>query len=334
MMLQQTTVKAVVPFFNRFVTRFPNVQSLADADFDEVLPFWAGLGYYSRARLLHRCAQEIVAKHNGVFPQELHRVLELPGVGRYTAGAVTSIAFNEKNPIVDANVARVFSRIFLIDGDLKNAANQTILWKNATQVVGNCGKFAPSIVNPSMMELGALLCTPKNPQCEICPVQIFCGAFKQNRQHELPFIAAKRGNVELQDVCAYVARTSSTGNAEILLRQRSHEPGIWWRGLWELPRTTRHQNENAHDALRRLFRDELHIDEMEVGDLLKTVSHGVTHHKITLECWHASLETIPETSPAQWFEADEIAHLALPSTMKFLIAWLLKNAEIGQGRLF
>ncbi len=334
-MLQQTTVKAVVPFYERFINRFPDLTSLASADIEEVLPFWAGLGYYSRARMLHRCAQQIIEKYDGVFPTELNRVLELPGIGRYTAGAVTSIAFGQKNPIVDANVARLFARLFLIEGDLKNAANQTLLWQHATCVVESCNdEFPPSIVNPAMMELGALVCTPKNPKCESCPVQGFCGAFKTHRQNELPFIAPKRRSVELQDVCAFVTRLSSEGNEEVLLRQRSHDAGIWWRGMWELPRTTRQQNESAPDALQRLLCDELGCENIAVETPLKTISHGVTHHKIALECWRVEVKESSAHSSTRWFAWDEIAPLALPSAMKNLLAWLRTHAQNEQKTLF
>lgn len=336
-MLQQTTVKAVVPFYNRFLARFPDLQTLAAATIEDVLPLWAGLGYYSRARMLHRCAQEIVSKHGGVFPTELDRVLDLPGIGRYTAGAVTSIAFGAKSPIVDANVARVFSRLFLIDGDLKSGANQKTLWHRATQVVEGCDESAPpSIVNPAMMELGALVCTPRAPRCQACPVQSFCGAFKTHRQNELPFIAPKRQSVELRDVCAFATRESSTGNGEVLLRQRAHDEKLWWRGMWELPRVTCRENEDAAQALKRLFGDELQTapELINVQSLLKTVQHGVTHHKITLECWSIELLEDFETSTAQWFEWDELQHLALPSSMKSLLAWLRKQQENEQKALF
>jgi A/G-specific adenine glycosylase len=336
-MLQQTTVKAVVPFYNRFLTRFPDVQTLAAATIEEVLPFWAGLGYYSRARMLHKCAQEIVQNHGGVFPSELDRVLDLPGIGRYTAGAVTSIAFGAKSPIVDANVARLFSRLFLIDGDLKSGANQKTLWHHATQVVEHCDQNAPpSIVNPAMMELGALVCTPRAPRCEICPVQSFCGAFRTHRQNELPFIAPKRQSVEMRDLCAFATRESSTGSGEVLLRQRAHDEKLWWRGMWELPRVTCRENEDAAQALKRLFQDELQIapDSVNVQAQLKTVQHGVTHHKITLECWKVELPDDFQTSTAQWFEWDELQHLALPSSMKSLLAWLRKHRENEQKVLF
>ena len=345
-MLQQTTVKAVVPFYTRFLERFPDVQTLANATIEDVLPFWAGLGYYSRARMLYQCAQTIVEKHDTIFPQELDRVLDLPGVGRYTAGAVTSIAFDAKNPIVDANVARVFSRIFLIDGDLKNRANQTMLWHHASEVVQNCDEQnPPSQTNPAMMELGALVCTPKNPKCEACPVHQFCGAFATNRQSELPFIAAKREAVLLNDACAFTTQKSSTRSCEtggeivsetrVLLRQRAHEPGIWWRGMWELPRTTIANNETAHDALQRLFRDELEIDNLTFGEKIKSLRHGVTHHDITLDCYEiGDIEYSNQLETVRWFSWSEIENLALPSTMKRLLDWLQARENQAQKSLF
>jgi A/G-specific adenine glycosylase len=131
-------VAAVVPFYERFIARFPDVQSLAEASLEDVLPMWAGLGYYQRARLLHRCAQTVVEQHGGIFPRDLAQVLALPGIGRYTAGAVTSIAFDAPSPIVDANVARVFSRVFLIEGDLKARQPQQQLWDKAEALVKTC----------------------------------------------------------------------------------------------------------------------------------------------------------------------------------------------------
>ena len=334
-MLQQTTVKAVVPYYTRFLERFPDVQTLANATIEDVLPFWAGLGYYSRARMLHKCAQVVVEEHDAIFPQELDRVLELPGIGRYTAGAVTSIAFDAKNPIVDANVARVFSRTFLIDGDLKNRVNQTLLWHHATQVVRNCDEQnPPSQTNPAMMELGALICTPKNPKCKSCPVNSFCGAFATNRQNELPFITAKRDAVLLHDVCAFATSTRG-GETIVLLRQRAHEAGIWWRGMWELPRTTIAENETADDALRRLFRDELQIDNITFGDKIKSLRHGVTHHDITLDCYAiGEIEYSNERENVRWFSWDEIESLALPSTMKRLLDWLQARVNDAQKSLF
>jgi A/G-specific adenine glycosylase len=315
-MLQQTTVAAVIPFYERFLRRFPTVESLAQASLEEVLPLWAGLGYYSRARNLHKMAHAVMETHGGHFPRDPEAVLKLPGVGRYTAGAVTSIAFDAPSPIVDANVARVFSRIFLLDGDLKSSANQKRLWQEAETTVQK-GEHAPSQLNPALMELGALVCVPRVPRCSECPVSAFCGAFAAGRQNELPHATAKRDTVELRDACGFWQR-----EGQIFLRQRSHDAKIWWRGMWELPRVTARDGETTQDALRRLLNEEFDI-EPAIGANLKTMGHGVTHHHITLECF--AFEADGEPSGGQWFEWEEIEHLALPSVMRRLLAWLKRH---------
>lgn len=313
-MLQQTTVAAVVPFYERFLQRFPTLKSLSHASLEEVLPLWAGLGYYSRARNLHAMAQVVMQRYNGEFPRELEAVLSLPGVGRYTAGAVTSIAFDAPSPIVDANVARVFSRLFLLEGDLKSGANQKRLWHEA-ELLAQSGAV-PSQLNPALMELGALICTPRAPKCESCPVSRFCAALAANRQNELPHATPKRTPVELRDACAFIQRDNL-----VFLRQRSHDAKIWWRGMWELPRVTAQESESGEVALRRLLRDEFSI-EARIGAALKSVSHGVTHHHIELTCFAVEIEG---EMRGDWFEWDEIGHLALPSTMKSLLTWLRKH---------
>lgn len=318
-MLQQTTVAAVVPFYHRFLERFPDVQTLARADLEsEVLPLWAGLGYYSRARNLHAAAIVIVKKHDGIFPQTFDDVLALPGVGRYTAGAVCSIAFNQKVPIVDANVARVLSRIFCIEGDIKNSVNQSRLWREAERIVtaSPARHVAPSQLNPAMMELGALICVPKTPRCEVCPVSKFCCAFKTRRQSELPQSTPKKIDKELHDVCIFIG-----GPLGVLLRRRSAENTTksWWRGMWELPRTTAAPDESTPAATQRLL-DELQI-EGEVGCRLKTMRHGVTVHAITLDCFEVSTAQT-QFNDARFFAWEEVEALAIPSTMRKLLQWL------------
>ncbi len=215
-MLQQTTVAAVTPFFERFIKRFPDWKSLAEAPAEEVLAHWAGLGYYARARNLQKCAQSVVEK--GGFPRELSEILSLPGIGRYTAGAVASIAFDVAAPIVDANVARVLARVFALEGSLKNSENQQKLWQEAEILVQSGAKngVTPSQLNPALMELGALVCTPKNPRCEVCPVEKWCAARRQNRQHELPQRAPRPLLTSVHDVCAFAFRENEAGKRELL----------------------------------------------------------------------------------------------------------------------
>lgn len=321
-MLQQTTVAAVIPFYQRFLARFPDIKTLANAEIDEVLPLWAGLGYYSRARNLHAAARVVMQKHDGIFPQIFEEVLALPGVGRYTAGAVCSIAFNQKMPIVDANVARVLSRVLCLEGDVKSPKVQAQLWNGATELVN--ASTRPAQFNPAMMELGALICVPKTPRCETCPVSGFCGAFQSKRQNEFPQFAPKKAHQPMHDVCVLFADTTG-----VLLRQRSTENTAknWWKGMWELPRTTVLEGESTPAAIERLL-GEMNI-EAEIGGCIKTVKHGVTTHTITLDC-HQIFDAKFGNREAQIFEWDETKNLAIPSTMRQLLDWYYSQRVVNE----
>jgi A/G-specific adenine glycosylase len=350
-MLQQTTVAAVIPYYERFIARFPDIATLAAASLEDVLPFWAGLGYYTRVRNLHALAQAVMQQHGGHFPQTLSDVLALPGVGRYTAGAVTSIAFDSPSPIVDANVARVFSRLFLIEGDLKNTTNQARLWSEAVLVVerGAAAGCPPSQLNPAIMELGALICTPKNPRCPECPVAAHCAARATGRQDELPFVPPKPKFVEMHDVCVFIQKAAEApadlptpadlpstetdtppGEAEhrIWLRQRPHDAKIWWRGMWELPRTTLLPGESPEDAVNRLVRNELKLQQYHIVQKSHTLKHGVTTHKITLDCY--VIETPETPHNAQLYTSEASETLAIPSTMRRLLEKMKQCAEQGK----
>src|SRR5260221_10280740 len=188
-MLQQTRVAAVIPYYERFLERFPDVHALARAPQEDVLRLWSGLGYYSRARNLQRAAQEIVAKHDGVFPRTEKEALALPGIGRYTAAAILSIAYGAKHAVLDGNVARVLARIFAVQGDLRDAKRWQSLQQSADALLD---AKSPSDWNQAMMELGATLCTPQSPQCLLCPVTQFCQARKLGIADSLPARRKKR----------------------------------------------------------------------------------------------------------------------------------------------
>lgn len=319
-MLQQTTVAAVTPFFERFIARFPTVEALASAAEEDVLACWAGLGYYARARNLQSAARVIVNEHGGEFPADFERILALPGVGRYTAGAVASIAFEQRAPIVDANVARVLARVLLVEGDLKKRDSQQKLWDAATRIV-EIEEVAPREVNPALMELGALVCTPRAPRCAVCPVSACCAAFQSGRQDEIPHASPRRAPTLLFDTCAL----GRDPDGRILLRQRPDEPGVWWRGMWELPRTTRRAEETAAEALMRLG-EELGV-KWKVGGLFSTLKHGVTRFHIELECYEIEVESVAASPTLAWFDLTHARTLALPSTMKTL----LQRAENARG---
>lgn len=227
-MLQQTRVAAVIPYFERWLERFPTVTALAEAPLDEVLRLWAGLGYYSRARNLHRCAQEIATHHGGKLPASATALRALPGIGRYTAGAIASIAFSLREPLVDGNVARVLARLHAIEDDIKSPAATRALWHLAGALVP---AEAPGDFNQGLMELGATVCTPARPSCLVCPLRDLCRARAAGRESELPVMPARKRpeDLPLIDACAlWIER-----RGRLLLARRA--PQGLYGGLWELP---------------------------------------------------------------------------------------------------
>ena len=209
-MLQQTRVAAVIPYYDRFLARFPDVQRLAEAPQQEVLRFWSGLGYYSRARNLQKAAQQIVALHQGVFPRDEHSVLELPGIGSYTAAAILSIAFGERHAVLDGNVARVLARLGAIRGDVRESRRWQSLQTAATDLLD---PKSPGDWNQAMMELGATVCTPRSPQCLLCPVAKFCCARRLGDPESFPEKRKKREAVQV----VLAAAVLSTRRGETLL---------------------------------------------------------------------------------------------------------------------
>lgn len=224
-MLQQTRVDTVVPYYQRFLERFPRVESLAEAPLETVLSEWSGLGYYRRARMLHAAAKVVVERHGGRFPRTADVLRSLPGVGRYTAGAIASIAWGEKTPLVDGNVARVMARLYALEEDPTRGAGHANVWSIAHSLVPD---DAPGDFNQALMELGATVCTPRVPRCRDCPLFAVCRARQRGLENELPRIAAKERPVE-RSLAALVVRTSSG-----VLLARRHEGGLFG-GLWEPP---------------------------------------------------------------------------------------------------
>ena len=265
-MAQQTTMAVVVPRFARFIARFPDIETLADADEGEVLELWAGLGYYTRARNIHRAAQEIRDSHGGIFPGDFAAVLGLPGIGRYTAGAILSIAFQKPYPVLDGNVARVFSRLFAIEDDIKAPATVKALWARAESLVP---QERPGDWNQALMELGATVCVPESPRCGECPLAKSCAANARGLQDRLPVTAAKRAPVDLSWTCLWIEKTG-----RVLLWRRADDERFL-RGHWGLPEAR-------------------HLP-VPAGALLKTVRHTITHHRITLQVRRADA---PSSLPA------------------------------------
>lgn len=294
-MLQQTTVKAVLPFFEKFVRKYPTLQDLAWADSNEVLSDWSGLGYYSRARNLQRAARRICAEHQGRFPSSYDVAIGLPGIGRYTAGAVLSIAYGLPFPIVDGNIKRVMARFLLIE-EVLTGKSESELWALLSDWVGRDGvRERISEFNQSLMEVGALVCTPRKPKCPLCPLQEACLARANGRVEELPRRPPRRKVEEISFQVAVIARGS-----RFLLRQNREETFL--KGFWEFPRIDASPGEDV----TRSFRE---VHGLELSDLrpLSEVQHRITFRKLTFRPYLASLEgPVPETRFA-WARLDEAA---------------------------
>ncbi len=276
-MLQQTTVAAVVPFFERFLRAFPTVSALAAADEQQVLRQWEGLGYYRRARHLHRAARVLVESHGGELPDDPAAWSGLPGVGRYTVGAVLSQAFDRRLPILEANSRRVLCRLFARTGDPSRGPLQAWLWSAAEALLPRrrVGDF-----NQALMELGALVCTPAAPKCGECPLRQQCQARKLGLQEQIPERPPEPA-VTLVTESAVVLRR---GGRVLLARRPSHGR---WADLWEFPHGPVLEGESPKDAASRLALGLAGI-EADVGGELLTVRHGVTRYRITLVCFTAA----------------------------------------------
>jgi A/G-specific adenine glycosylase len=237
-MLQQTRVATVIPYWERWMARFPTVAALAGAPLDDVLAAWAGLGYYSRARNLHAGARAACERWGGALPRRAAELREVPGIGPYTAGAIASIAFGERAPLVDGNVARVLARVFAVEEDVKSTAGQKALWRRAGELMDALPEeVAPGDLNQGLMELGASLCAPAGPRCLACPLERLCEARRAGRQDELPVTAPRKKERELPLLARTLVWIERAEGAErevqIVLGRR--RPDGLFGGLWELP---------------------------------------------------------------------------------------------------
>lgn len=270
-MLQQTRVDTVVDYYARFMQRFPSVEALAEAPLGDVLSVWSGLGYYRRARELHLAAREITAHHGGRLPETAEALRGLRGVGRYTAGAIASIAYGQQEPLVDGNVARVLARLFVVEEDVRSAAGQRVLWALAARLVP---KDRPGRFNEALMELGATVCAPRAPRCHVCPVVAHCGAAALERQGELPRAAAKKRPTRVELLAAVVSVTRA-GCRRVLLARRAEE-GLFG-GLWEPPMVEAPSPERGLAALGALGLG----DDVELHPV-GSVTHVLSHRELVV----------------------------------------------------
>jgi A/G-specific adenine glycosylase len=305
-MLQQTQVATVIPYYLRFLKAFPTPASLAKAPEQRVLKLWEGLGYYSRARNLQKAAKVIVAEHGGRLPKTPEGLRHLPGIGRYTAGAIASIAFGLDEPVLDGNVMRVLSRLFEIHDVLQETDTQKRLWSLAEKLLpsGRAGDF-----NQAMMELGAMICTPRNPACENCPLAAPCRARKAGCQAELP-IKKKSKAVPHYTIVAAVIHNA---RGEILIDQRPAKGML--AGLWEFPGGNVESGETLEDALVREVKEEVGLT-VEVGELLDVTEHAYSHFRITMHTFAcrrvAGRTRAIECDAVRWVRAKDLADYPFP----------------------
>lgn len=349
-MLQQTTVKAVIPYFDRFMKLFPSVQDLATASESEVFRAWEGLGYYRRARFLHQAAQVIVTKLNGEFPTDVAGWLSLPGIGRYTAGAIVSFSFDKPAPILEANTVRLYARLLGLQEDVKSTSAQKKLWQFAEAIVP---EDRPGEINQALMEIGSQICRPVEPMCATCPLAKACQAYAMNLQTQIPVIKSR---VKITKVIEYMVAVERDG--KFLLRQRKADER--WAGMWDFLRWTspfddverfdkkanpKSHSKSSHTASElSALEDALLLQvgcKLEVQSLELVFVHHVTRYALTQVCVRAhplNLKTnnkqalIKEVddSPCMWVKPEEFAAHPLSTSARRFANHLLKRIHTPQ----
>jgi A/G-specific adenine glycosylase len=300
-MLQQTRVETVIPYFERWMRLFPDVRALAGASEREVLNAWEGLGYYSRARNLHKAAKIVMEQHNGQIPRDLDELRKLPGIGRYTVGAIASIAFNMDVSALDGNIKRVYARLFDISEPVDSPAGEKILWKLADENVptGQAGDY-----NQALMDLGATICVPKNPRCLICPVMELCKARQNGTQQQRPVTKPKK------DVPHYVhAAGVIIRRGKVLLAQRPSKGLLG--GMWEFPngRVNGDPAQELAKALKTGYNLRLRVKRggnVQNKKVLGVVQHAYTHFKVTVHAFHCELISMPQTTNLKWVSLKDL----------------------------
>ena len=298
-MLQQTRVETVIPYYERFLAAYPTVEALADAPLDDVLARWSGLGYYRRARALHAGAAHVRDACGGAFPSTPEELLRVPGIGKYTAGAVASIAFQARAPLVDGNVARVLARLFAIDDDVRGARGQAALWRIANELVP---ERAPGDWNQALMELGATTCAPRAPRCLVCPVRADCCAHREGLTGDLPRLAPRAAPRGWARVALVAERTSPKGGKVLLARRAG--AGLFG-GMWEPPMVDAADDRAGElAALGRLVGARI----TKAGDA-GSVTHVLSHRRMTIACLRIPMPRAPRLGPSAEYDALEAVAL-------------------------
>lgn len=318
-MLQQTTVQAVIPFFERWMARFPTLSDLANADLDDVLASWSGLGYYARARNMKLCAELLMKQSSGVLPTTPEELEKLPGIGRYTAGAIASIAFGVVTPVVDVNVTRVLCRWYGLAVDTRAGDAQRKIWQLALSDISSA---RPGDYNQALMELGALICSPDRPLCEQCPVSRFCAAYASGQPSSYPLPREPKKWVQQVDVSAVIVQEN-----KLLIVQRPLS-GLWG-GMWEMPRATAQDGESIEDAAARAIRELVGVD-IRPSAIIGPHKHVVMNRKISLYAV-TTLDTERfinlSSRHVRWIEVDFAHRAAISAPQRRLISLVFANTR-------
>ncbi len=313
-MLQQTQMERVLAYFPRWLAAFPDLASLAQAEEQEVLRLWEGLGYYSRARNLHQTARILHRHHNSTLPADHAALLKLPGIGRYTAGAIMSLAFNLPCPIVDANVERLFARLFNLAEPVKAKSSQAFIWGKAEELIPP-GKAR--LFNQSLMELGALVCQPRAPKCAACPLRLHCAALARGLVAQRPVAGKARETIAIRMVTGVLSH-----RGRIFIQKRLANDV--WPNLWEFPGGVIEGDETPEEALRREYLEETGF-AIHRPEKLLDLKHSYTRYRVTLHCYACRLAgsaTRPRLAAAQeyrWVTPGELGHFAFPAPHRRLI---------------
>jgi A/G-specific adenine glycosylase len=313
-MLQQTQVKTMLPYYHRWMVRFPDVQAVALAPEEDVLKHWEGLGYYSRAHNIHRTAKVLLKEHKSEFPRDCARLRKLPGIGRYTAGAIMSIAFNADCPVVDGNITRILSRLFDIAEPIRDGQTEKALWKLAEELIpqGKARSF-----NQALMDLGAMVCTPRSPSCPKCPIRIHCRALQKGVVHLRPMVKKRKDAVPI-----HVAVGILVQEGRVFIQKRP--PSGLMPHLWEFPGGKILLGETPEDALVREFREEL---ELHIHPLRKValIRHRYTSFRVALHAFACRLEysgrqpVLHSAVEGRWVTPQELDLFAFPAANRKLI---------------
>jgi A/G-specific adenine glycosylase len=318
-MLQQTQVKTVIPYYNRFIEKLPNWKSLAFASEKTVLKLWEGLGYYRRVKNLKKSAEIIVQHYNGKLPDQFDEIHKLPGVGHYTAGALLSIVYKKPYPAVDGNVIRVFSRIFEIKNPAKSTSLTQEVWKRASEMLP---PYDPGNFNQALMELGALICIPKNPRCLVCPVQKHCQSFHHGTQSLFPSTTVKKKLVPTYMISVLLKQSN-----RILLRKISNQAS-WFQSLWEFPTYT---DKNFKRAIAKAEKDlDVQIDRNE----LLLLKFYITKHKVTLKLFNADFHNpVIFKKDYRWIPMKSLAQYPLAKAQNQIRDFILHTFQKIQKKI-